>query len=289
VTGATQRAGHRGLGTLVGVLAAAAAISGCGAGGFGSDQPAEADRTIRSYVAIGDGFTAAPYTGTTVSDDGCLRSDVNYPALLAEELDISNVSDVSCTGATTSAITSESKPGKGKPPVQPQLDAIDEDTDLVTIGMGLEDRGLLRSVFRICTALPCTDKVAPQTILSDVDGMATSLRSAVRTIQDEAPAAYIVFIADEGSCRALPDLDQSGLDATRVVVDGINRKIRSVARETGVGYLDVARLSAGHELCSDEPWFEGRKGARGRAVAYHPVAAEQRAVAAELATLVKGR
>jgi len=295
VTGVVQRAGRLGLGTLLGTLVAAGALSGCEAGGFGSGQPQEADRTIRSYVALGDGFTAAPYTGSTASDDGCLRSDVNYPAMLAEELDLAEVEDVSCTGATTSAFTGESKPAKGRQAVPPQLDAIDSDTDLITIGMGIEDRDLLRNVFRVCTALPCPGKVEAQTILSDVDAVTSALTSTVRAIQDQAPDAYIVlvgyplFTPDVGSCSALPDLDQTGRDAARLVVDAINRGIRSAARETGVGYLDVALLSAGHELCSDEPWFEGRKAARGRSVAYHPVAAEQRAVADALAVLVRGR
>jgi len=295
VTGVAQRAGRLGLGTLLGTLVAAVAVSGCEAGGFGSEQPPEADRTIRSYVALGDGFTAAPYSGSTAGDDGCLRSDVNYPALLAEKLDVPDVEDVSCTGATTRALTGESEPGKGKPAVPPQLDAIAGDTDLITIGMGMEDRDLLRNMFQVCTAVPCQRKVPAQTVLRDMDAATSALTSAVRTIQDQAPAAYIVlvgyplFIPDVGSCSALPDLDQPGRDAARLVIDGINRNIRSAARETGVGYLDVAQLSAGHELCSDESWFEGRQAARGRSVAYHPVAAEQRAVADALAVLVRSR
>ena len=71
------------------------------------------------------------------------------------------------------------------------------------------------------------------------------------------------------------------------VLDEINREARSTARETGVGFLDVARLSTGHELCSGEPWVENSQGKKDERTDYRPVAAEQRAVATELAALVR--
>jgi hypothetical protein len=273
---------------LTGLLAA------CGAGGFGSAPP-PADRDIRSYVALGDDFTAAPDIGTTVGDDGCRRSDVNYPALVAQDLGVTKVDDVSCAGATSGSVTTESRPAEGKPAVPPQLDAVDEDTDLVTIGVGIEDRDLFANMFNICTAMPCADKVTPQAILKDVDTMGTSLTAAVRAVQDKAPNAYVVMVGypnilpDAGACDAIRDLDQTTIDAANYLLDQINREVRSTARDTGVGYLDVARLSIGHELCSGESWIRSRKGKHGHPDVYQPAATEQRAVADALEALVKSR
>jgi hypothetical protein len=265
-------------------------LADCG-GGFGSTAPPAPDQTIRSYVAMGDGFTAAPDSGTT-SDDACQRAKENYPALVATALHIDRVRDVSCTGATTGSLTAEQKPGKGKTAVPPQFDALTKDTDLVTIGMGIEDRDLLQHLFQICLAYPCGEKVPPQTLLDDVNTMATSLTAAVRVAQDRAPRAYIVLVGypqitpDVVSCRALPKMEHPALDAANRVLDEINGEIQSVARETGADYLDVAQLSAGHELCSRDPWIVS-KSERGGQPSYQPVAAEQRVVADALAELVR--
>ena len=37
--------------------------------------------------------------------------------------------------------------------------------------------------------------------------------------------------------------------------------------------------SEGHEICSDDPWVNGRQTDQGRALAYHPFAEGQEAVA----------
>ena len=44
--------------------------------------------TFTSYTALGDSYTAAPFVPSTDLAEGCLRSNGNYPALLAEELGI---------------------------------------------------------------------------------------------------------------------------------------------------------------------------------------------------------
>ena len=40
-------------------------------------------RTYRSYVALGDSYTAAPLVPSTDTSNGCLRSSGNYPSLVA--------------------------------------------------------------------------------------------------------------------------------------------------------------------------------------------------------------
>jgi hypothetical protein len=276
-------------------LVLAGVLAGCG-GGFSSGPSSPPDETIRSYAALGDTFTAAPDIGETAGDDGCERSDSNYPALLAKKLKVAKVSDVSCVGATTASFTTQVKPAKTKEAVAAQLEAVNGDTDLVTIGMGLLDRDLLTHMFQVCTAVPCKETVTPQTILADVNAMSSSLTAGVRAIQDKAPNAYIVLVGypklvpDAGTCDALPDLEQLGLDASNLILDAINREIQSSARETGVGYVDVARLSTGHELCSGSSWIEDRKDKQGKATTdYRPAEAEQRAVAEAVATLVKNQ
>ena len=283
----------RGATALLTAGAASGLLAACG-GGFGSTAPVNRDQSIHHYVALGDDFTAAPGAGSAATDDGCRRSDTNYPALLAQDLQVGQVTDVSCAGATTQNLTDKAKPAKGKPKVPAQLDSIGKDTDLVTIGVGIADRGLLTDAFRVCTALPCAGKVTPQAILDDVQTMADALTAAIRAIQDRAPDAYIVLVGypdmmpTEGTCDALPNLDQSGLDTARTVFDSINHQIRATARGTGAAYADVSEMSVGHELCSGDPWVTAAPGRDG-AISFRPAPAEQRAAADAIAELVKSR
>lgn len=282
-------------GLLIGVVLAGV-LAACGAGGFGAD-PTPPDLRIHTYVALGDGFTAAPYTGDTVGSDGCLRSDANYPALVAESLHVTQLHDVSCTRATTAALASGMKTGKDTGTIPPQFDALDADTDLVTLGMGIEDDDLLRSMFTICLTAPCAPDVpTAQSVLEDLDRLEQHLAEAVRKIQSKAPGSYIVLVGypqitpTTGACDSLPRFAQTaGLDAANYVLNDINRRVQSVARQTGSGYVDVAKLSIGHELCSGDPWVHGAKARSGEAVPYHPLAAEQQAVAHQVEDLVESR
>ena len=279
---------RRGAGVLLSLALAT------GAAGCTTSPPARPDATIHHYVALGDGFTAAPYAGRS-SDRACLRSQDNYPALLAEGLRIAHVKDVSCTGATTTALTQRTRPVDGDSKVAPQFDALSRDTDLVTLGIGIGDRDLLAHMFAMCTAAPCGARIAPQSVADDLDEVGASLTEAVRAIQVKAPTAYIVLVGypqippDGGHCPGLPPLDADGLALAGSVIAQLNAAIQSSARETGSSYLDTAALSEGHALCSSSPWVSGRKGEPGTSVPFHPVAAEQRAVATALATLVRTR
>jgi len=272
---------------LVAGFAIIAVLTGCSGGGFGSAEPRRPDDRITSYVALGDGFTAAPYVDRTADED-CLRSKHDYPALLAADLGVKDFKDVSCTGVGTHALTHRTKAPEGKARQVPQLNAVDSDTDLVTIGVGIEDSDLLHRMFEVCTAWPCADKVRGQELVRDVDRMGLSLVDAVRAAQQQAADAQILLIGYpqitpiEGKCRLLPDLDQDQLDAVNAVLQRVNGQIQSVARQTGSTFVDVAAVTTGHELCSDDPWFTGRRSVEDESVAYHPKAAEQAAVAAQI-------
>jgi hypothetical protein len=272
---------------LVAGLTSTVVLTGCSGGGFGSAEPSPSADRITSYVALGDGFTAAPYVATTVNAD-CLRSDHDYPALLAADLGVEDFKDVSCTGVGTRALTHRTKAPEGKAKQVPQLNAVGSGTDLVTIGAGIEDSDLLHQMFEVCTAFPCTGKVRGQELIRDIDRMGLSLTDAVRAAQQQAADAEIVLVGYpqltpiEGKCHLLPDLDQDELDAVNAVIERVNAQIQSVARQTGSTFVDVAALTTGHELCSDDPWYSGRTSVEGKSVAYHPKAAEQAAVAKQI-------
>jgi lysophospholipase L1-like esterase len=125
------------------LAALALAVAGCSSGAGRAARPAAPDSSapagrFASYVALGDSYTAAPLVPTTDLADGCLRSDHNYPTLLAKRLHVRHFTDVSCSGATTGDLTHRQHTYR-QASVPPQLRAVHRDTDLVTVGIGGND------------------------------------------------------------------------------------------------------------------------------------------------------
>ena len=89
-------------------LAASACDSGQAADDGGVDGRTRPRRRHRGkhdqvdYVAMGDSFSAGPFIGTMRTDPtGCAGSKDNYPAFLADWLDVASYTDVTCSAATT--------------------------------------------------------------------------------------------------------------------------------------------------------------------------------------------
>lgn len=262
----------------------------------GTDSGAE----IARYVALGDSFTAAPFVPITDLADGCFRSSGNYPALVAEGLDITEVTDVSCSGADTASVTGRQQVAGGRGTVPPQLRAVAADTDLVTIGLGGNDENLFALLVRSCAGLgpggavgaPAEDCALslPADPAAVVRATGRRVGAVVRAVQAKAPEATVVVVGyprlvdPRRSCADLP------LDAReRRVVAGLesqlNDALARAARARGAAYVDLHPLSEGHEICSDDPWVNGATTDQERALAFHPFAVEQEAVAAQVLAL----
>lgn len=282
-------------GGLLLVAALALLLTGCGAGGFGSKEPETLTTKIKSYVALGDGFAAAPYVGTSSDTTGCLRSQENYPQQVAETLGVTSFKDVSCAGATSSAITDPFKPKGAKKKLKAQINALGKDTELVTIGIGIEDDDLLGRMFRICSITPCGTKVLPKVVVAALKSIAKDLPATIRAISERAPQAYVVVVGypellpfDEG-CKDVPKMDSDQYSYASFVWENFSTTVGSSARQAGAAYVDVRKLTEDHAPCSKDPWTNNFKTVAGERLAYHPVAAEQKAVADAIAAQVKAR
>lgn len=277
------------------LIALLVAVSGCGAGGFGNADPVAPDTSVHSYVALGDGFAAAPYAGAT-ADAGCVRSRDNYPAQVAKALKITTFTDVTCTGVGSKALTERSTAPSTRRPERAQFDAVTAKTELITVGIGIEDGTLLSDAFRICMALPCGPGVVPaKAVLDQLAELDSTLTADIRTLQDRAPKAYIVVVGypqivpATGRCAKLPRMTDAQLSGAYQVLGALNDHLRSAARQTGSAFVDVAAISGDHTACSAEPWVNGVVGKKAKAFSFHPLAAEQRAVAAAIADQVRLR
>lgn len=275
------------------MLALVLAVVTAGCGGFGAKQPVTVSTPLKSYVALGDGFAAGPYAGST--GGGCMRGTANYPALLAADLKISTFTDVTCTGADTNALTQPSTVGKSKTKVPAQIDAVKPDSALVTVTAGIMDHDLIEALFHVCVALPCGNSITGKFFIDQLKAFGDSFTAALRAIQDKAPQAVVVVVGypqlmpTTNSCSKLPTMTPPELNAANVVLTQLNNSMGSSARQTGSIFVDLSSVSQGHDACSASPWVNGMTAEAGHSVAYHPNAAEQAAVATAVAAAVRSR
>ncbi|MCW2768417.1 MAG: Lipase 2 precursor [Nocardioides sp.] len=247
-----------------------------------------------SYVALGDSFTAAPLASKTDATDGCLRSKYNYPALVAAALVGTRLDDRSCAGADTTSLVGVQNTVKGVVPAQ--FDALTADTSLVTLGIGGNDFGIYGTLIGTCpglrqrdpTGAPCQEQLTAggeDRLRTEVARLGPRLAATIAGIRDRSPNAVIVVvgypsaIAPGGSCPELLPL----ADGDYAYAASINAALADVqkraAAKAGVTYVDSFAASLGHDICSDQPWVNGQVTSAGTALAFHPLIAEQRAIA----------
>src|SRR5690349_20368525 len=217
------------------VAALALVLSACGTGGFGSKEPTSTDRSIKSYVALGDGFAAGPYIGRTTAQDGCLRGELNYPQAVASSLGVTDFKDVSCVGATTKALTDAYRPPGTKKDVKAQLDALGPETDLVTVTIGISNDNLLSTMFTICIAQPCGNRPKPADFLDSLPQTANDMTNAIRAITAKAPQAYVVVVGYpellpfDQHCKTVPKMDDTQWFLTQKVWNQFSTAVGSAA------------------------------------------------------------
>jgi lysophospholipase L1-like esterase len=287
-------------------LLALVVLSGCSggsartaAGHSGSERGEGVPVTTRvqQYAALGDSYTSAPFVPVTDLAGGCLRSDSNYPQLVGAALG-ATVTDVSCGAATTEDLTSPQSVGGGRGTVPAQVRAVQPGTDLVTVSIGGNDGGLFARL-----AVQCVG--ADQRPQRRCGGLAGALRDAgrvidqtgrrvadaLRAVADVAPRAVVLLVgyprlADPArSCAGLP-LSAPDRTAVSRLEGRLDAALRRAADAADARFLDVRGLSRGHEVCSADPWVNGGRTDPGRALAFHPFAVEQQAVADAIVDLL---
>jgi hypothetical protein len=240
------------------------------------------------YVALGDSYTAAPLVPDTDTTNGCLRSTNNYPALVAAALGTELV-DVSCSGADTASMVGFQQTNEEAKP--PQFDALTDDTDLVTLG---NDFNLFGTLVGTCAQLrsadptgsPCSDRYsegASDELTRQLDDIGSHVAAVVAGIRERAPEARVIvvgypqIIPARGSCSKLLPLALGDYPFARRVSAGLAAAVKKGARDAE--YVDLFGPSAGHDICSDDPWINGANTDPARALAFHPFAEEQQAAA----------
>jgi lysophospholipase L1-like esterase len=230
-----------------------------------------ADTAPDSYVALGDSFTSGPGIPNQIPEAGaCGRSDSNYPHLVADALAVAEFTDVSCGSATTEHMAQTQPLTDG-----PQLDALSDDVDLVTLGIGGNDIGFgeiivtcaVRSLVLPITA-PCRDHYnrSGDELGTRIAATAPKVAAVLAAIRERAPAArilvvgYPVILPDSGpGCWPLVPIAVGDVAWLRTVEGRLNAMLADEAAKAGAGFVDTYTSSIGHDACRlpGQKWVEG--------------------------------
>lgn len=234
----------------------------------------------QSYVALGDSFTAGPLiTPVDIGQLGCLRSDANYPNLLKPGMAQTVFRDVSCSGAQTRHMT-QTQDVTPNPDNAPQLDALDANTTVVTIGIGGNDIGF-SELAKTCAELgiraglsgsPCRNYYNAGGV-DQIGQRIATLRSRLRPVFDEigrrSPRAKVFVIGypailpetTTGFVACQPKMPIATGDVAFLrdeVEKRLNAAIQAEAVAGGDIYVDTYTPSIGKDSCTSSGvrWVE---------------------------------
>lgn len=149
----------------------------------------------------------------------------------------------------------------------PQIEHVDASTDLVTLTIGGNDAGFTSMLFVCSRALPplirrvrCNPSYAARKIAR----LAGPLERTLATIRARAAHAAVIALdypqlspasPAEQRCPALRPWAPAEQQVLRSAADELDGEIAQAATRTGVRFLDVRPVFAGHAVCDPQPWI----------------------------------
>ena len=240
-----------------------------GAAGVASAAPAGGGTS--PYVALGDSYTASPLTGANAGPPpGCFRSVNNYPHLTATAFG-AQLTDVSCSGATTKEFGTAQTTDAGVNP--PQYTALAKSTKLVTVGIGGNDIGF-SEIVRTCLSAtpfgsPCKDHYTAggtDELRARINALGGKLATVLKEVHRRAPNARVALVgypsvlpASGPGCYPAVPITPGDIDYLRGVLTALNTRIQRSADAGSAIYVDTATSTVGHDICQapGTKWIEG--------------------------------
>jgi hypothetical protein len=234
--------------------------------GYAGD-PIPASEPHAKHVAMGDSFSSGEgnpsfEAGSATSTDKCHRSPVAYPRLLNSSLNLGAMAFVACSGAKTSNVLHGGS-ADGAWGESPQIDALSDDTEVVTITIGGNDVGFTDYAIA-CTEMLCgPGSFDYNHIMGAINdsGFFDDLEETYESIFTHAPNAQVYvsgypFLAAEDSdvCGAV---DLTGAwavqDQLNEVMEDAVEDVQSTLLTTRLHYIDPNQTGSpfiGKHLCN---------------------------------------
>ena len=230
--------------TAITVLATAvaASIAGSTAAAAGPPDPIVYDALGDSYAS---GYGVPPYSAT------CGRSDAAYAVQLDGRKHIALDDFVACAGATTLTVVSGG-----------QLEALNAQTDLVTISAGGNDTGWSTAVVACLLRDDQTCTLAGDAVIARITALLPGLLDRLYTqVAAAAPNANVVvtgyprlFSPEYGAYLGASVAEQQRLNEG---ADLLNATMARAAATHGFQFVDVTKRFLGHGVNAPDAWILG--------------------------------
>ncbi|WP_205323621.1 SGNH/GDSL hydrolase family protein [Glycomyces sp. YM15] len=210
---------------------------------------AQAQDTAVYYVALGDSYSSGSGAGP-YAEAVCQRSLKAHPSLLAVELG-AEFTFMACGGATTDDVLAV------------QVQALDAETDLVTIGIGGNDIGWTEAITACITPFQNCTPAIQEAERKATEELPAKLDAVYIEIETRAPDAEVVvtgyprLFAARNTCDAFGSISIAEQQRMNVGADVLSAVIQETAEAHGFTYVDVRDEFTGHEVCSQQPWLHG--------------------------------
>ncbi|WP_157392285.1 SGNH/GDSL hydrolase family protein [Nocardia terrae] len=284
----------------------AVGVSACAAG-MGTAAPADS----RELVVLGDSFSANAWA---VDSQECRHGDTSWPTQLSKlmgEADASDYLDLSCPGASIDTPPSYTAAWEAKQ--ADQAGAFGPRTKVVALQFGLNDRWGTNDTTLWYALQQCvldlirgcgTEAAAANRIVDDSNltgaKYAERLANVITYVKYYAPNARIVLVGYPeffrigqdavcfnafGAVRFIQPRGQAAIES----LDRLDQAQREAARLLGVEFFDSRAVTAGHGLCTEQPWLNDYQDPRDpTAIPFHPSVRGDEAVAAGIRDQIAG-
>lgn len=250
------------------------------------------------YVALGDSYSAA--SGTQPLDPTasplCLRSTVNYGHVIAKRTG-ARYTDATCGAADTSHVFAAQYPG-----VAPQLDAVQKDTQLITLTIGGNDSGVFLNAILQCGSAglltlgagsPCKDQYGSS--FEDTIRAKTypAIVRVLKALHSKAPRAKVAILGypwivpTAVGCFPQMPIATGDVPYLRHLQATLNDAVHRAAAATRSTYVDLSRLSDNHDACKPigVRWIEPVLGGTNPVIVHPNAFGEARMAAATMAAV----
>ena len=222
-----------------------------------------------NYTALGDSYASGPLIpNQSLNPLGCLRSDHNYAHLTAAAKAL-NLTDVSCSGATTADMTEAQGVTPGPNP--PQFNALSASTNVVSLTIGGNDIGFSEIIESCITfnpfSTPCKSKYdagGHDQLAERIAAAAPKVGAVLQGIHARSPSARVFLvnypdILPSGSgCWPTVPLAFGDVPYLHATEERLNSMLANEASLYGATIVDWYGASIGHDSCksSSTRWVE---------------------------------
>jgi hypothetical protein len=228
-----------------------------------------------NYVALGDSYTADVFTTfpptTQFVPIGCAQSSTDYPHQVAKLLHVTHFFDASCGGSTTDNMAQPQVLPTGQV-APPEFDALSAQTDLVTIGIGGNDVGLVGEAESCVNLVPIPIPGAPEglggscaahdtaggvdQVSEDIAATAPKIATVLAEIHQRAPHARILLVnyldavpVDGKGCWPVVPVQNEDMAYLTAKFIEMNNMLGWMATLSHVQVVNTYQATIGHDVC----------------------------------------